>query len=164
MFQQLFFALILTLFFESIVYSVGNRVNFKTLVAVSVANIVLNLSMNFFLMIFKNEADYRVALLVCEIITTIIEAFVFFFFSKRKLWFSFLVSIGANFASWGFGNAMNYLNIYKENEALFLSSIVLFGLFTILITISGLLFFAPGLFDKQNGDNNSRGNQKSKEK
>ena len=154
---QIIFALVLTLFIEGIIYSLCNRVNFKTLLAMSVANLVLNLSMNFFLLIFKTQQDYMIALMICEVLTTIIEAFVFFFFSKKKMWFSFLVSLAANATSFAFGYTLNALGLCTENGALFLSSIILFALFTVLLTISGLLFFAPGLFDKQDGNYNRRG-------
>ena len=159
MLEQILFALVLTLFIETIIYAFGNRMNFKTLVALSVANVVLNISMNCFLLVFKTQTDYLIALIICELLTIIIEAFVFFFFSKRKLWFAFLISFAANMTSWGFGNALSYLDLYKENEALLLSSIILFSLFTVLITISAFLFFAPGLFDKQDRNNNGRGNK-----
>lgn len=158
---SILFALTLTLFLEGLVYALCFKFEFKTLVAVSIANILINTFMNFTITSLVSYKEYMIWLMMFEVLTFITEAIVCFIFSKGKLWFCFLAAFTANIVSFAVGYTFNYFNLFKENGTLIIGSTILFVLYTGLIVYSALRFFTPWLFVKQNGQDDTKSQETS---
>lgn len=119
------FSLFLTTSIEGIVYAISNKFNLKTYIFLLIANLILNPTMNLIILSFKNENTYITALMIGEILTVAIESFIYYFITKKSYWYSLLIALTANVASFAIGNAINELNIITNEKAYLIGSIIL---------------------------------------
>ncbi len=126
------FHLFLTLALELLVYAFGDKFRFKTVMAMFIANIVLNTTMNVVASQMSDEKSYLIFIICAEVFTFVTEAFIFFLFADKKLWYSFVISFTANILSLAIGNIFNQTGVVYKNGVV-LPLTVIFTLITSLI-------------------------------
>lgn len=119
------FSLFLTTSIEGIVYAISNKFYLKTYIFLLIANLILNPTMNLIILSFKDENAYIITLMIGEILTVVIESFIYYFITKKSYWYSLLIALTANVASFAIGNAINELNIITNEKAYLIGSIIL---------------------------------------
>ena len=129
------FHLFLTLAVELLIYGLGDRFKYKSMTALFMGNIVLNLTMNMLASEFNNHNAYLTFIICAEIFTFITEGFLYFLFSEKKLWYCLLIAFTANISSLAIGNIFNQTGLVYKNDVV-LPIIVI----CIVITISEVLF------------------------
>lgn len=153
MFLNILFALSTTLLFEGLIYFFVSKYNFKLSLIMGLSNIILNVTMNLLLNVV-NTNQYLITLISFEIFTFLVEAFIFYLFSKEKLYLCFLYSLTANILSLTIGYLFNLSDIVKEKGLLIILSLIFLNLYL------GLLFAAFFL----NGKNDKNSNTTDKAK
>jgi len=138
---HIIFALSITIFFEGVIYFFMDKYNFRTFFALFGVNALSNMAMNITLSFLEEKSLYLAILIVWEVLTTTGEALLFFFISKKPLWYSFLAAISANILSLAIGYTLNYFKLFQEKGALIIGSIILFSLSAILLALSFLLSY-----------------------
>lgn len=138
---QIVFAVSITIFFEGIIYFFMDKYNFRTFFALFGVNALSNMAMNITLSFIEQTSLYYAILITWEVLTILGEAFLFFYTSKKPLWYAFLASTTANIISWAIGYNLNYFKLFQEKGALIIGSIVLFTLSAGLLALSFLLSY-----------------------
>ena len=94
------FPLSLTLLIETIIYMFLKWGDIKLFVVASVANIVLNTTMNLILLSITDATAYYIVLISYEIGTTLVEALIITLFMRFKFWKTLLFAVLANGVSY----------------------------------------------------------------
>lgn len=136
------FHLFLTLALELLVYAFGDRFRFKSVIAMFTANILLNTTMNIVATQMNNEQSYLVFIICAEIFTFVTEAFVYFLFSDKKLWYCFVIAFTANILSLAIGNVFNKTGLIYKNGVVLPITVVFAFITSLIIGLSlGLLIY-----------------------
>ena len=130
-------ALSITLMVELLVITNFYFKDIRTFLIMSLANMILNVSMNVLSHFMPNLLGYYIFLISFEIATFIIEALILIFICKKKKVIAFLASFIANAASLGVGLLIYYINPDTK------TTIVLIVIFAIIYSLALLvnLFF-----------------------
>ena len=136
------FHLFLTLALELLVYAFGDKFRFKSVIAMFTANIILNTTMNIVATQMNNEQSYLVFIICAEIFTFVTEAFVYFLFSDKKLWYCFVIAFTANILSLAIGNVFNKTGLIYKNGVVLPITVVFAFITSLIIGLSlGLLIY-----------------------
>lgn len=136
------FHLFLTLALELLVYAFGDRFRFKSVIALFTANIILNTTMNILATQMNNEQSYLVFIICAEIFTFVTEAFVYFLFTDKKLWYCFVIAFTANILSLTIGNLFNQTGLVYKNGVVLPITVVFAFITSLIIGLSlGLLIY-----------------------
>ena len=136
------FHLFLTLALELLVYAFGDKFRFKSVIAMFTANILLNTTMNIVATQMNNEQSYLVFIICAEIFTFVTEAFVYFLFSDKKLWYCFVIAFTANILSLAIGNVFNKTGLIYKNGVVLPITVVFAFITSLIIGLSlGLLIY-----------------------
>ena len=136
------FHLFLTLALELLVYAFGDKFRFKSVIAMFTANILLNTTMNIVATQMNNEQSYLVFIICAEIFTFVTEAFVYFLFSDKKLWYCFVIAFTANILSLAIGNVFNKTGLIYKNGVVLPITVVFAFVTSLIIGLSlGLLIY-----------------------
>lgn len=156
------FHLLLTLAFELLIYGLGDKFKMKSILAMYIGNILLNLTMNIVITTLPDKTSYLIFVITYEILTFITEAFLYYLFTDKKLWYCFIIAFTANILSLAIGNVFNYTEVIYKNDVV-VTLIVSFALIVALeLFISVFLYLRPFLrtvYDKWNkGGRNKESN------
>ena len=145
---QILFHLSLTLMFELLIYGLMDSFKLKSFIALSAANITLNLTMNILAIFMKTYNAYVNFLAIAEVSVFIIEACIFYLFSNKPFWYCLLASLAANATSLALGVVINHLNVINKNGIAIAITVINFVFYGILALISALAFSSPRLLNK----------------
>ncbi len=145
---ELLFHLSLTLMIELLIYGLMDSLKLKSFIALSAANLTLNLTMNIIAMFMKTYNAYINFLAIAEVSVFIIEACVFYLFSNKPFWYCLLASLAANATSLALGVVINHLGILNKNGIAIAMTVINFVFYGILSALSALIFSSPRSLDK----------------
>ena len=112
------------------------------MIALFTANIILNTTMNIVATQMNNEQSYLVFIICAEIFTFVTEAFVYFLFSDKKLWYCFVIAFTANILSLAIGNVFNKTGPIYKNGVVLPITVVFAFITSLIIGLSlGLLIY-----------------------
>ena len=123
------FPLSLTLLIETVIYMFLKWGDIKLFLVVSIANLVLNTTMNFILLSISDINTYNIVLISYEIGTTLVETLIIFLFMRFKFWKTLLFAIAANGASFLMGFLLR--DIYQTRTTIVVLTIIFFALFLV---------------------------------
>lgn len=123
------FPLSLTLLIETVIYMFLKWGDIKLFLVVSIANLVLNTTMNFILLSISDINTYNIVLISYEIGTTLVEALIIFLFMRFKFWKVLLFAIAANGASFLMGFLLR--DVYQTRTTIIVLTIIFFALFLV---------------------------------
>lgn len=145
------FHLFLTLALELLVYSFGDKFRFKSVIAMFTANLILNMTMNLIVTQMENEELYLIFIICAEIFAFVTEAFLFFLFTNKKLWYCFLISFTANILSLAIGNVFNQTGLIYKNGVVFPLTVAFSFIVSSIIGISlGFYLYNKFILSKTN--------------
>ena len=153
MLMMIVFHLFLTTALELLIYGLGDRFKLKSMLAMFGANVLLNFTMNLVALDITGESAYTFYIISAEIFTFVVEAFVYFLFTKKKLWYCFLISFTANILSLAVGNAFNQTGLIYKNGVVNTGTVILIAVTFIELIISYVFFlrsFCRSLYNKGN--------------
>ena len=139
---ELLFHLSITLLVEMFIYGLMDNLKLKSFIAMFAANITLNLTMNIIAMFIQTYKAYFTFILIAEISVFIIEACLYYLFTKKPLWYAFLASLAANSSSLAVGVLVNHFGIVNKNGLAIAITVVNFVIVLVLIALSALAFSA----------------------
>ena len=113
--MTIIFHLCLTIAIELLVYGFADHFKLRSVSALIIGNFLLNSTMNILATQMDSYTSYFFFLLGAEIFTFVTEAFLFYLFTDKKLWFCFVVSFAANIFSLAIGNIFNQTGIINKN-------------------------------------------------
>ena len=149
------FSLLLTLVIELTIYALMDKFSYKSFVAMFITNVILNVAMNLILIFINTKQEYLMWLMIMETIVFIIESLVFYFVSKKRLWFSLLAAFTANISSLAIGYLLNYIYFPNTKEAFYICASLFFAYILLLTVYVFLRFLSPGLFIKNHKRNDN---------
>ena len=149
------FSLLLTLVIELTIYALMDKFSYKSFVAMFITNVILNVAMNLILIFINTKQEYLMWLMIMEIIVFIIESLVFYFVSKKRLWFSLLAAFTTNISSLAIGYLLNYIYFPNTKEAFYICASLFFAYILLLTVYVFLRFLSPGLFIKNHKRNDN---------
>lgn len=142
---------------EMLIYGLMDKFRFKSFLALSITNIILNITMNLILVSINEESTYYIVLYCSEIFVFAAESLIYYIFTKKRLWYCFLASFTANISSYAVGNAINHTQLFNKSDVVIITIIAIFCTIYCLLTIFSVLFsFAPGLFTKNDNRNKEK--------
>ena len=147
---NLLFHLSLTLMVEMIIYGLMDQFKLNSFIALSAANLTLNLGMNILAMFMKTYQAYFNFLVIAEISVFIIEAGIFYLFSNKPIWYVALASLAANASSLALGVVANHVNLLNKNGIAIAITVINFVVYFLLVALSALVFSSPRLLNKDN--------------
>lgn len=121
------FPLSLTLLIETIIYMFLKWGDIKLFVVASVANIVLNTTMNLILLSITDAIAYYIVLISYEIGTTLVEALIITLFMRFKFWKTLLFAVLANGVSYLVGLLLQ--PVYQTRTTIIVLTIVFLALY-----------------------------------
>ena len=121
------FPLSLTLLIETIIYMFLKWGDIKLFVVASVANIVLNTTMNLILLSITDATAYYIVLISYEIGTTLVEALIITLFMRFKFWKTLLFAVLANGVSYLVGLLLQ--PVYQTRTTIIVLTIVFLALY-----------------------------------
>ena len=121
------FPLSLTLLIETIIYMFLKWGDIKLFVVASVANIVLNTTMNLILLSITDATAYYIVLISYEIGTTLVEALIITLFMCFKFWKTLLFAVFANGVSYLVGLLLQ--PVYQTRTTIIVLTIVFLALY-----------------------------------
>ena len=134
------FHLFLTLAVELVIYLFMDNFKLRTFVTMGIANLILNLSMNIVTMYLKTYQAYLTFIIIAEVSVFVIEACIYYLFTKKPLWYCLLASLAANATSLAMGYVFNQSDvIYKNGVVITLT--VIFALIVGIESVISLTFF-----------------------
>ena len=133
------FPLSLTLLIETVIYMFLKWGDIKLFLVVSIANLVLNTTMNFILLSISDINTYNIVLISYEIGTTLVEALMIFLFMRFKFWKVLLFAIAANGASFLMGFLLR--DAYQTRITIIVLTIIFFALFLAFETVMIFIHF-----------------------
>ncbi len=117
----------LTLLIETIIYMFLKWGDIKLFVVASVANIVLNTTMNLILLSITDATAYYIVLISYEIGTTLVEALIITLFMRFKFWKTLLFAVLANGVSYLVGLLLQ--PVYQTRTTIIVLTIVFLALY-----------------------------------
>ncbi len=121
------FPLSLTLLIETVIYMFLKWGDIKLFVVASVANIVLNTTMNLILLSITDATAYYIVLISYEIGTTLVEALIITLFMRFKFWKTLLFAVLANGVSYLVGLLLQ--PVYQTRTTIIVLTIVFLALY-----------------------------------
>ena len=146
MINYIIFALLVTLCIEGIIYALFSNFSFKTYIGLFIANIILNLTMNFILSSISEQSLYISILVLFEVMTFLTESFIFYLFTKTPFWYSGTIALTANFLSLATGDFCNHYLKINETGTFLISSGILIILTGLTLAFVFYRTFSPRLF------------------
>ena len=147
--MNIVFALLLTLAIESLVYIFVKPLNLKIFVFMSIANCVLNPTMNIILLLVNDYKIYAILLTIFEICTVFCEYLVLKYILKVEKIKSIVFSCFANIMSLFIGSISNVFMNQQNN--LIIGSTVFVIIYLILFSLCfGVVFLSFINHDNQN--------------
>ena len=104
-------ALSITLAIELLVIFIFFHKDIRTFLIISLANAVLNVSMNLLILLMPNDVAYFIFLISYELFTFAIETLILIFVCKKPRLVSFIAALLANILSLGVGLIINQFSI-----------------------------------------------------
>ena len=153
------FHLLLTLMFELLIYGLGDKFKMKSLLAMYVGNILLNLTMNIAASSFNDHTSYLIFIISFEVFTFVTEAFLYFLFTDKKLWYCFLIAFAANILSLAIGNVFNTTGVIYKNDVV-ITLVVIFAVIVSVELAISVFFFLRPLLRSVNNQRNESGRNK----
>lgn len=148
-FISILFSLSITLFFETGIYMILKHRDIKLLLIVSVMNLILNPAMNIiFYYAIPDEKTYWLALIIAEIMTTLIESVIVFLLMRFKYPKTLLFAFIANATSLAIGLLLRPVYETKTTIIVLTSLFFLGYLFT-------YIFVLVSFTRRHNNDRNS---------
>lgn len=132
------FPLSLTLLIETIIYMFLKWGDIKLFVVASVANIVLNTTMNLILLSITDATAYYIVLISYEIGTTLVEALIITLFMRFKFWKTLLFAVLANGVSYLVGLLLQ--PVYQTRTTIIVLTIV-FLAFYLAFEVVTIIFY-----------------------
>ena len=133
------FPLSLTLLIETIIYMFLKWGDIKLFVVASVANIVLNTTMNLILLSITDATAYYIVLISYEIGTTLVEALIITLFMRFKFWKTLLFAVLANGVSYLVGLLLQ--PVYQTRTTIIVLTIV-FLAFYLAFEVVTIIFYS----------------------
>ena len=121
------FPLSLTLLVETLIYMFLKWGDIKLFVVASVANIVLNTTMNLILLSITDATAYYIVLISYEIGTTLVEALIITLFMRFKFWKTLFFAVLANGVSYLVGLLLQ--PVYQTRTTIIVLTIVFLALY-----------------------------------
>ncbi len=121
------FPLSVTLLIETVIYMFLKWGDIKLFVVASVANIVLNTTMNLILLSITDATAYYIVLISYEIGTTLVEALIITLFMRFKFWKTLLFAVLANGVSYLVGLLLQ--PVYQTRTTIIVLTIVFLTLY-----------------------------------
>ena len=121
------FPLSLTLLIETVIYMFLKWSDIKLFLVVSIANLVLNTTMNFILLSISDINTYNIVLISYEIGTTLVEALIITLFMRFKFWKTLLFAVLANGVSYLVGLLLQ--PVYQTRTTIIVLTIVFLALY-----------------------------------
>ena len=135
-FISILFSLSITLFFETGIYMILKHRDIKLLLIVSVMNLILNPAMNIiFYYAIPDEKTYWLALIIAEIMTTLIESVIVFLLMRFKYPKTLLFAFIANATSLAIGLLLRPVYETKTTIIVLTSLFFLGYLFTYIFVL-----------------------------
>lgn len=133
---SILFSLAITLFIETGIYMILKHRDLKLLLVVSIMNLLLNPAMNvIFYFAIPDEKTYWLALVIAEILTTLIESVIVFLFMRFKYPKTLLFAFLANAASLAVGLLLRPVYETKTTIIVLTSMFFLGYLFTYIFVL-----------------------------
>lgn len=132
------FPLSLTLLIETIIYMFLKWSDIKLFAVASIANIILNTTMNAILISINDQTIYYVVLISYEIGTTLLEALIITLFMRFKFWKVLLFAILANGVSFLVGFLLR--DVYNTRNTIIILTIVFFALYFAFEIVTVILY------------------------
>ena len=148
MINYIIFSLLITLCFEGMIYALFSNFSFKTYLALFIANIVLNLTMNIILTSIEDYSLYISVLTLFEVMTFITETFIFSLFFTAPIWYSIIVALTANMLSLMVGDLCNHYLKINETGTFVISSGILIITTALVLAFVFWKSFSPRLSGK----------------
>ena len=121
------FPLSVTLLIETVIYMFLKWGDIKLFVVASVANIVLNTTMNLILLSITDATAYYIVLISYEIGTTLVEALIITLFMRFKFWKTLIFAVLANGVSYLVGLLLQ--PVYQTRTTIIVLTIVFLVLY-----------------------------------
>lgn len=137
--MDILLALSITLMVELLIISLFFFKDIKVFISLSLANIVLNLTMNLLIRLMSNDFAYYLFLVLFEIGTVIVEALVLIFICKKSVIKSLLISLLANSSSLSVGLLINSFN--PDNKTKMILFITFAVIYTIIFAVNLSFYF-----------------------
>ena len=145
MLLDILFPLSITLLLEPLIFSLIKKFDFKVFLVSSIANLVLNTTMNVIIHFILEKRIYALFLFNYEIATIFVEALIVNLFCKIKYGKCLLFSMFANIASLTMGSMLNSFGISSIYVSIIL--FVFYAIFFVLV----FLYNSP---NKEHDSNN----------
>ena len=136
--MNILLALFITLAVELLIVTIFFFKDLKVLISLSVANIVLNITMNLLIGLMPSTFTYYLFLILFEVFTTAVEALILIFICKKPLFKSCIVSLLANSGSLAIGLLVNILNPDIKTKVIL---IVTFGVIYAIVVAVNVSFY-----------------------
>lgn len=133
------FPLSLTLLIETIIYMFLKWGDIKLFVVASVANIVLNTTMNLILLSITDATAYYIVLISYEIGTTLVEALIITLFMRFKFWKTLLFAVLANGVSYLVGLLLQ--PVYQTRTTIIVLTIVFLALYLAFEVVTIIFYY-----------------------
>lgn len=137
--MDILLALSITLMVELLIISLFFFKDIKVFISLSLANIVLNLTMNLLIRLMSNDFAYYLFLVLFEIGTVVVEALVLIFICKKSVIKSLLISLLANSSSLSVGLLINSFN--PDNKTKMILFITFVVIYTIIFAVNLSFYF-----------------------
>ena len=131
--MSIVFALFITLGMELLITTLFFFKDIKVLISLTIANVILNLTMNMTIGVMPNETAYYIYLAVFEVFTTLVESIVLIFVCNKKPLKSFLVASLANASSLGIGLLINHFE--TDTKTKMILTIIFALIYAIVVAI-----------------------------
>ena len=132
-------ALFITLAVELSIISLFFFKDIRVFFSLSIANIVLNLTMNLLIRLMPNDFAYYLFLVLFEIGVVILEALVLIFICKKSVIRSLLISLLANASSLSIGLLINSFN--PDNKTKMILFITFAVIYTAVLAVNMSFYF-----------------------
>lgn len=137
--MDILLALSITLMVELLIISLFFFKDIKVFISLSLANIVLNLTMNLLIRLTSNDFAYYLFLVLFEIGTVVVEALVLIFICKKSVIKSLLISLLVNSSSLSVGLLINSFN--PDNKTKMILFITFAVIYTIIFAVNLSFYF-----------------------
>ncbi len=132
--MDIILSLSITLAFELGITTIFFFKDMRVLVVLSIANIVLNVTMNLSIQLMPNALGYYLFLGFYELFTTAIEIIILIFICKKPVRKSILVSVCANVTSLGVGIIINQCN--PDEKTKMILTLIFAFIYSVIVAIN----------------------------
>lgn len=141
--MNILFPLSITLAFETLIYMLLKRRDFKLFIVVSLLNLILNPAMNTALQYVNDPTTYWIILIISEVSTVVIESLVIFFACKFKYLKVLLFAFIANLASFTIGFVLS--PVYNTKITIIVLMAIFFAIYLTIYIITLVHFISQQL-------------------